>query len=81
MSRTLSRGISELSMGDGENQSFRSDMSRKKDITLYDKLFGVTRKQRKKEAEEAKNLLNFYDNFNKDLRKALKDLLVDDVSS
>ena len=58
----------------------KNGKNNKQELPLYDKVFGVTKKKKKKEAEEARNLLNFYDNFEKDLRKALKGLLVDDVS-
>jgi hypothetical protein len=72
--------VNEMATGGGEiNQSQKSSKKNTK-RQMYDKIFGVTKKKKKKELEDAKNLLNFYDNFDKDLRKALKGLLVDDVS-
>ena len=65
---------------DDEGEHSSSKKRKKQKLTLYDRMFGITKKKKKKEKEEAMNLLNFYDNFEKDLRKALKDLLVDDVS-
>jgi hypothetical protein len=73
----ISRGMSELSTASQSQKSSRK--TKKQELTFFDKVFGVSKKRKKKEAEEAKNLLNFYDNFEKDLRRTLKDLLVDDV--
>ncbi len=47
----------------------KNNGKKKNDITLFDRIFGISKRQKKK--EEAKNLLNFYDNFEQHLRKLL----------
>lgn len=77
INRSLSRGMS--SGGDDANQSGRHKKNNnKQELSMFNKIFGA-KMSKKKEAEEAKNLLNFYDNFEKDLSRALEDLLVDKV--